>query len=279
MSSQTAKPQRRLHKRDPWPGWSPFVATASKAIGNETKPALPVAVCVHEGSLRDRLCEALAAGGHAVPLRAASVDGLLGSCNGVAPACVVIAAERPDRAAVDAVRTIRETLDEAAAVLVCRRAGGAQVQRALELGVDGVVMIDDAEGALAAVVSVVCAGQVSVPSERRGEVRTVALTNREKQILALVVTGLTNAQIAQKLFLAESTVKSHLSSAFAKLGVSSRNEAASVILDPERAQRLGILGIRSEAVTAPLPGLGNDNGLRGPNPGPPVETPTIGNRG
>ena len=51
--------------------------------------------------------------------------------------------------------------------------------------------------------------------------------------------GLTNAQIAGKLFLAESTVKSHLSSSFTKLGVSSRYEAATLILDPERGRRLG----------------------------------------
>ena len=122
------------------------------------------------------------------------------------------------------------------------------MRRALELGVDGVVLIDDAEEALAAVVAAVCAGQVSVPNGQRGELRAQALTTREKQILALVITGLTNAQIAGKLFLAESTVKSHLSSAFGKLGVSSRYEAARVILDPERGRGLGIREIRSERI-------------------------------
>ncbi len=73
-----------------------------------------------------------------------------------------------------------------------------------------------------------------------------ALTTREKQALALMVTGLTNAQIAGRLFLAESTVKSHLSSAFSKLGVASRYEAATVILDPERGSGLGIREIRSD---------------------------------
>jgi two-component system response regulator DesR len=120
------------------------------------------------------------------------------------------------------------------------------VRRALELGVDGVVLDDDAEEALAAVIAVVCAGQVSVPGGQRAEVRAQALTTREKQILALVITGMTNAQIASRLFLAESTIKSHLSSAFNKLGVSSRYEAATVILDPERGRGLGIHEIRAE---------------------------------
>jgi DNA-binding NarL/FixJ family response regulator len=56
------------------------------------------------------------------------------------------------------------------------------------------------------------------------------------------VMGMTNAAIASQLYLAESTVKSHLSSAFAKLGVSSRAEATNVILDPSAAG-LGILTI------------------------------------
>ena len=89
-------------------------------------------------------------------------------------------------------------------------------------------------------VSVVCAGQVSLPSVQRAEAGSQALTRREKQILALVIAGLTNAQIAGQLYLAESTIKSHLSSAFSKLGVSSRHEAASLILDPERGLGLGI---------------------------------------
>jgi DNA-binding NarL/FixJ family response regulator len=212
---------------------------AGRATG-VTSERLPVAVCVKEPPLLDRVCAALTAGGHAVFARGANVESVLASCNGNAPACVVVGADRPDSSAVEATRMIRSKLEETATVLVCQSARGTELRRALELGVDGVVLRDDADQALVAVVEVVCVGQVSVPSRQRGEVRAQPLTTREKQILALVITGLTNAQIAGRLFLAESTVKSHLSSAFTKLGVSSRYEAAAVILDPERGSRLGI---------------------------------------
>jgi DNA-binding NarL/FixJ family response regulator len=50
-------------------------------------------------------------------------------------------------------------------------------------------------------------------------------------VLTLVRKGLTNAEIAERLYLAESTIKSHLSSIFTKFGVRSRREAAAVSLD------------------------------------------------
>jgi DNA-binding NarL/FixJ family response regulator len=183
-----------------------------------------------------------------VKLQTAALDDLLAHRNGSKPTCLVMASETPDRATVETMHAIRSELEATAVVLVCPRAGAAHVRRALSLGVDGVVLVDQVDAALAHVVAAVCAGQVSIPSERRGEVRSTTLTNREKQILVLVSSGLTNAQIAQELYLAESTVKSHLSSAFAKLGVGSRHEAVRVILDPVRGRGLGIREIRAKAL-------------------------------
>ena len=55
--------------------------------------------------------------------------------------------------------------------------------------------------------------------------------------------GLTNREIAENLFFSESTVKSHLNTAYRKLGVTSRVEAAEMITDPEEGLGTGILAI------------------------------------
>jgi DNA-binding NarL/FixJ family response regulator len=61
---------------------------------------------------------------------------------------------------------------------------------------------------------------VEPPSELR------ALTEQERRILVLVAEGLTNREIAAKMFLAEKTVKNYVSSLLAKLGLERRTQAA-----------------------------------------------------
>jgi DNA-binding NarL/FixJ family response regulator len=60
------------------------------------------------------------------------------------------------------------------------------------------------------------------------------LTRREQEILECVASGMRNGEIATQLHLAESTVKSHLTSAFLKLGVSNRTQAAIATLTLDR---------------------------------------------
>jgi DNA-binding NarL/FixJ family response regulator len=86
-----------------------------------------------------------------------------------------------------------------------------------------------------------------LPQEFRAAPR-FPLTAREKQILGLVVMGLSNGEIASRLFVEETTVKTHLSSVFAKLGVSSRREAAALVLDPAMGLGPGILMLGGEEV-------------------------------
>jgi two-component system, NarL family, response regulator LiaR len=53
-----------------------------------------------------------------------------------------------------------------------------------------------------------------------------ALSEREKDILKLIGVGLSNPEIAEKLFLSEGTIRNHITSIFSKLGISDRTQAA-----------------------------------------------------
>lgn len=132
-------------------------------------------------------------------------------------------------------RRLRREMRGPAIVVVSPIATGTGVRRALDAGADAIVFESVLESTLAVAVSAVGSGQSVVPRELRASVERPTFSHRERQVLAYVSRGLTNAQIAERLFLSESTIKSHLSSAFAKFGVRSRREAAALFLELEQA--------------------------------------------
>jgi DNA-binding NarL/FixJ family response regulator len=82
---------------------------------------------------------------------------------------------------------------------------------------------------LPAVVRAVSLGHAVVPLDERTTLGREPLSPREREVLALAADGWTNASIAQHLHLAESTIKTHLSSGFSKLGVHSRTDLPALI--------------------------------------------------
>lgn len=133
-----------------------------------------------------------------------------------------------------------------AALLLSDDARQADVLRGLPLTAWGILTHDVGAAELAAALHAVAQGLIvlapnlaarllqarqSPVEEPTGE----PLTARERDVLELVSQGLSNKQIAQKLHISEHTVKFHLSSLFAKLGVSSRTEAVN------RGARQGII--------------------------------------
>jgi DNA-binding NarL/FixJ family response regulator len=146
------------------------------------------------------------------------------------------------------IRQIVEHRPQARPVVVSETSAPAVIRRGVNSGAAGFVRLDEVATTLVPTVHAVAAGQLVIPFARRRESIPETLTTREKQILSLVVMGLRNREIATKLYVAESTVKSHLSSAFSKLGVGSRNEATALILDPRAGLGMGILTIPSQTV-------------------------------
>lgn len=204
--------------------------------GSTTRLALLVAPS------QQRAVERICVEGGLRPESHRDLEALLAS----APDCAIL-----DRALIDSSGAALERLREAgvgAVLLLCELLRPWELRALLEAGASGVVLEQELDEALRPCLQAAMAGQVCVPREYASRVEPPTLSAREKQVLGLVVMGHTNGEIANRLFLAESTVKSHLSSAFGKLGVRSRNEAVELILDPDRGLGLGILGLTVEQV-------------------------------
>jgi len=146
----------------------------------------------------------------------------------------------------DGVRAARAACPDSIVIAVLEDSARHRVRTALVEGADGVVVLAQIEQALRPTIEAARVGQLAVPKAVRPAMARPALSTREKQILGMVVLGFSNGEIAQKLVLSESTIKSHLSSAFHKLGVRSRTEAAEMILDSNSGMGTGILTISGD---------------------------------
>jgi two-component system response regulator DesR len=154
---------------------------------------------------------------------------------------LVLAASAPSGAGANLVRLVRRRWPATPVVVIARSVRDRTARRLFEAGAVGLVLESDVRQRLIPTIQAVCVGQVVVPADQRAEVDSPALSYRERQVLGHVLRGRTNGEIATRLFLSESTIKMHLSSAFSKLGVRSRAEATRLLLDPDVADRHGVL--------------------------------------
>lgn len=142
---------------------------------------------------------------------------------------------------------LRERLDgpshRPAVVLITETADLDAARRGLVAGADAVLLTTDLDRALIAAVRAATAGLLILSPRLSHAIARPSLTAREKQILAMVVMGMTNQEIADRLVVAPSTVKSHLFSAYRRLGVRTRKEAVALITDPDRGLGSGILAL------------------------------------
>lgn len=137
------------------------------------------------------------------------------------------------------IRGAKARFPDVPAVLVASVSSNG-VRKALDAGASAVLLASDVEAALPETIRAAAANLTVVPGRFRQDAARPPLSHREKETLALVARGLTNREIAAQLYLAESTIKTHLASVFAKLGVGSRSEATALVLDPEDGLGLGL---------------------------------------
>src|SRR5262249_6683129 len=133
-------------------------------------------------------------------------------------------------AAVDALYDARDAGFESHIVAVAPRGSARAVRNALREGVDAVVWDDQTESALALAVRGAGVGLAVIPRDA-GERLEPPPLHRKRAVLAPAADGASNQQIARRLMISLSTVKTHLSSSFAKLGVGGRSEALAAIAD------------------------------------------------
>lgn len=209
--------------------------------GGSTQVGWRLAVVCEDAELASRAVDAL------------ERDGLIVAVDAVGPAIDAIdTAERPpsmlivqasqEDAQLEAnLRWARKRLADVLTIVVLPEGRSYDAGLLLSMGADAVLLERDVDAILGPVARVAAAGQVSVPAALRHAIQRPALSHRERQILGLAVAGLTNAQIARRFFIAESTVKTHLSSAFRRLGVHSRREAAALIFASDEVLRRSVL--------------------------------------
>ena len=154
---------------------------------------------------------------------------------------VVLIMEASPRRAGVVVEAARLRAPDAGIVVVVPAPTRGETRDLLAAGADALVLDGEGEAVLTAAVRSASLGHISVPRPFRECLDRPALSHRESQIIGLVAAGCTNAQIAHRLCLSESTVKAHLSSAFRRLGVRSRREAAAAVLASDDEFRRAIL--------------------------------------
>lgn len=178
---------------------------------------------------------------------AATVADAIHRFNDLQPHVVVADLQLQDGTGLDIVRAIRKVSNTVGLIVLTMHSGDDQIFAAMEAGASGFVGKDAPSGEVvrasrhAAVSprSFVCTGLVGAMM-RRGASESTRLSEREHEVLLLLADGLGAAAIGERLYLSESTAKSHIARIYQKLGATNRAQALVT------AMRIGLLSsIRS----------------------------------
>ncbi len=160
-------------------------------------------------------------------------------CAEVKPDVILMDMVLPVMDGATATRVIRQQFPHVQVIALTSFKEGDLIKNALESGAIGYLLEDVSADELAGAIRAAHSGHTTLsPEVAQALVQTVQqpsmpdfdLTERECEVLDLMVEGLNNTQIARKLGISPSTIKSHVSNILSKLGAASRTEAVSLAL-------------------------------------------------
>lgn len=160
-------------------------------------------------------------------------------CKAVLPDVVLMDMVMPIMDGVAATRAIRQQFPSAQVIALTSFKEEGLVEKALQAGAIGYLLKDVSADTLVSAIRSAHKGRPTLSPEATQILVEAAnkppppghdLTKREWAVLALLVEGLNNTQIAHRLGVSSSTVKTHVSAILSKFGVESRTEAAALAL-------------------------------------------------
>jgi NarL family two-component system response regulator LiaR len=160
-------------------------------------------------------------------------------CAEVLPDVILMDMVMPDMDGATATRMICQKHPQVQVIALTSFKEGELVKNALEAGAIGYLLKDVSADELVRAIRAAHAGRATLSPEAAQSLVETAnqppmpgldLTDREREVLALLIEGLNNTQIAGRLTVSPSTIKSHVSNILSKLGVASRTEAVTLAL-------------------------------------------------
>jgi DNA-binding NarL/FixJ family response regulator len=140
--------------------------------------------------------------------------------------------QMPEVDGIEAINAIRRLSPEARIIVLTTYSGDVQVLRALKAGAKAYILKSHMHKELLDAIRAVHAGQKLVPPEIAKELANHAtddqLSEREIEVLRLIAAGHSNKRIAERLFIGEGTVKTHVSNLLSKLSANDRAHAVTI---------------------------------------------------